>query len=70
MNNYDGHRSQTKPIYFTADENVSGFSFYPTAKFEGQPYLLVEDYLREIHCVWDPATGSFAMADSYPIAIP
>lgn len=67
---FHGGGSQTQPIYFIVDGNVSGISFYPTAKFEGQSYLLVEDYLSEIHCTWDPATGRFAMADSYPIAIP
>lgn len=65
---FHGGGEQTKPIFFTAAENVSGISFYSTPKFENHSSLLVEFYLSDIHCIWDSANGSFVMGNSIPIA--
>jgi hypothetical protein len=68
--NFHGDGAETKPVYFTADANVSGISFYPS--FEGQngsPFV-VEVYLSEFHCTYDAVTNSYAMADSYPVYVP
>lgn len=65
-----GEGEQTKPVYFTADANVSSLAFYPFIERQKDNPILVTAGLSEIQCTWDPTTNSFAMADSPPIAVP
>lgn len=67
---FQGDDIQTKPVYFTADANVSSISFYPTVERINNSPMVVWSYLTEIQCTYDPATHSFAMADVHPIAVP
>lgn len=67
---FQGGGTQTKPIYFTADKNVSSLAFYPSIEPINSSPMVVWVYLSEIQCTYDPATQSFAMADSYPQAVP
>lgn len=56
---------QTKIVYFTADANVSSFSFYPTVERDNP--IAVWVFLNEIHSTYDPATRSYLMGDSFPM---
>ena len=67
---FHGDGAETKPVYFTADANVSSISFYPSIEARNGSPLVVWVYLSEIQCTYDPLTGSYAMADSSPVAVP
>jgi hypothetical protein len=56
---------QTKLVYFTADANVSSFSFYPTV--ERNSPIMIWVFLNEIRSTYDPATRSYQMGDSFPM---
>jgi hypothetical protein len=69
--NFDGSGQETKPLYFTVNANVSSFSIYPFIERQKDNPFSVMSGLGEIQCIFDPATNSFAMADStnqpYPV---
>ncbi len=67
---FHGDGSETKPVYFTADSNVSSISFYPSVEAQNGNPFVVEVYLREFQCTYDAATASYIMADSSPVAVP
>lgn len=67
---FQGSGTQTKPVYFTADSNVSSLSFYPKVERINNSPMVVWSYLTEIQCTYNRATQSFTMADSYPQAVP
>ena len=67
---FQGSGELTKPVHFTADTNVSGLAFYPSFNQPNDNQVIVTSYLTEIQCNWNPATNSFAMADSPPLAVP
>jgi hypothetical protein len=66
---FHGGGDQTKPIYFTADVNVSSIAFYPRVE-RGEGDYVVAVVLTEIQCIWNPATECFAMADSMGLPVP
>jgi hypothetical protein len=68
--NFQGSGKLAKPVYFTADANVSSLKFYPFIERQGDSKIIVTTYLSEIQCVWDPTTNSYAMADSSPVPVP
>jgi hypothetical protein len=69
--NFNGYGQETKPVYFTANANVSSISFYPFIERQKNNPFSVMSGLGEIQCTFDPITNSFAMADStnqpYPV---
>jgi hypothetical protein len=67
---FQGSGEQTQPVYFTADANVSSLSFYPSVERQKDSPMLVTAWLTEIQCTFDPATNSYAMADSPPLSVP
>ena len=66
---FHGNGEQTKPVFFTANSNVTSLAFFPTFERQEGDFIIVA-YLSEIQCNWDPSTSSFVMADSPPIAVP
>lgn len=68
--NFHGSGTQTKPVYFTADANVSSLAFIPSVERQKDSPMLVWVYLSEIQCTYNPATNTFTMTDSYPIPVP
>jgi hypothetical protein len=68
--NFHGSGTQTKPVYFTADANVSSLAFIPSVERQKDSPLLVWVYLSEIQCTYNPATNTFTMADSYRFLFP
>jgi hypothetical protein len=69
--NFNGFGDEIKPVYFTANANVSSISIYPFIERQKDNPFSVMGGLGEIQCTFDPATNSFAMADSptqpYPV---
>jgi hypothetical protein len=67
---FNGYGKETKPVYFVAEANVSSISFYPVfERSKGNPFSFMGG-LSEVRCNLDPATNSFAMADSTPQPYP
>ena len=64
--NFQGSGTQTKSVYFTADANVSSFSFYPAVERINNSPISIWVFLNEIRCTYNPATHSYLMADSFP----
>lgn len=61
---FNGDGEETKPVFFTADLNVSSISFYPLIEWRqnyGQMYVMT--YIREVQCTFDPVTRSYIMLD-------
>lgn len=63
--NFQGGGTQTKTVYFTADTNVSSFSFYPTV--ERNSPIIIWVFLNEIRSTYDPGTRGYLMGDSFPM---
>jgi hypothetical protein len=70
---FHGSGTLTKPVFFTADTNVTSISFYPSVERINNSPMAFWVYISEIQCTYNPQTNSFTMADSsfsYPTAVP